>query len=63
MSISIKKFCTSCQQLKHEDGGGWKLTANKSKRWQCTQCTAKISVSQYKRKPDEAPYIPKRKDS
>jgi hypothetical protein len=47
MTNSVKRFCTACQLDKPVDGGEWKV--GKIKRWVCKICTARMSMSPYRR--------------
>ena len=41
----MRKFCTSCQSLKLEEGGVYVKT--RVTRWQCKGCSLKINHSPY----------------
>jgi len=40
-----KKYCTTCQTMRNEDGGIW--IQSKIKRWQCAPCATRKNISIY----------------
>jgi hypothetical protein len=48
-----KRYCSSCISYQPADTGQVIQTANKMiKRWQCANCTKRVSIQKYKTKKD-----------
>lgn len=37
------KFCSHCRSYQRMENGGWVVTANRSRRWKCSNCMGKKS--------------------